>query len=84
VVLGLEFRAFTLSHSTRPLLWWVFRVRISWTIAQDWLQTLILLMSASWLARIVDVSHWCLATLVILEVGSHELFAQAGLRPALC
>jgi hypothetical protein len=34
-----------------------FRVRISRTICPDWLQTTILLISASWVAGIIDVNH---------------------------
>jgi hypothetical protein len=33
--------------------------RVSWTICPSWLRTLILLISASWVARITGVSHWC-------------------------
>jgi hypothetical protein len=39
-----------------------FQDRVSWTICSDWLWTAILLISASWAARITDVSHWHLAT----------------------
>jgi hypothetical protein len=35
--------------------------RVSWTVCPGWLQTTILLISASWLARIIDVSHRHLA-----------------------
>jgi hypothetical protein len=31
------------------------------TVCPDWLQTSILLISASWVARSKGVSHWCLA-----------------------
>jgi hypothetical protein len=34
-----------------------FQDRILWTIFPDWLQTMILLISASWVARITGVSH---------------------------
>jgi hypothetical protein len=51
-VLGLELRAHTLSHSTSPFLWWVFQDRVSWTICLGRLRTRILLISASWVARI--------------------------------
>jgi hypothetical protein len=36
--------------------------------AQGWLQTVILLISASWVARIIGVSHWHLAGLDFLLV----------------
>jgi hypothetical protein len=48
-------------------LWWFFFFfwdRVSWTICPDWLQTTILLISVSWVARITDVQPlmpgWCL------------------------
>jgi hypothetical protein len=59
VVKGLEFRAYTLSHSTSPFLWWVFQDKVSQTIFLGWLQTTILLISASWVSRIT--CHWHLA-----------------------
>jgi hypothetical protein len=57
-VLRLELRAYTLSHSTVPCLC----VRYFWdivsqTICQSWLWSTILLISASWVARITGVSH---------------------------
>jgi hypothetical protein len=39
----------------------IFRDRDSLTICLGWLQTRILLISASWVTRITSVSHWCLA-----------------------
>jgi hypothetical protein len=36
--------------------------RVSWTIYQGWLWTVILLISASWVARFIGVSHWHPAT----------------------
>jgi hypothetical protein len=35
-----------------------FRERVLWTICPGWLRTVILLISASWVARITDVNHW--------------------------
>jgi hypothetical protein len=63
-VLGLELRAYTLSHSTSHFGGWgfVFENRISWTICLGWLQASIFLISASWVvARITGVSHQRLA-----------------------
>jgi hypothetical protein len=40
-------------------LWRVFPDRVLWTICPGRLQTMILLISASWVARITTVSHWC-------------------------
>jgi hypothetical protein len=57
VVLGFELRAYTLSQSTSPFLWWVFRDRVSPAICLGWLWTAILLISASWVARITGLSH---------------------------
>jgi hypothetical protein len=37
----------------------IFRDRVSWTIYPSWLWTAILLISASWVARITGVSHQC-------------------------
>jgi hypothetical protein len=46
-----------------PIPWatpWAFFWESSWrTICLDWLQTLILLISASWVARVTGVSHQC-------------------------
>jgi hypothetical protein len=44
------------------LLWWCFRDRVSWSICLHWLWISILLISASWVARITDVSHQHLAS----------------------
>jgi hypothetical protein len=40
-------------------LWRVLWDRVSWTICQGWLWTVILLISASWVARITGMSHHC-------------------------
>jgi hypothetical protein len=58
--LGLELKAFTLSHSTSPFFCdGFFQVRVSRTICLGWLQTVILLIAALWVARITGVGHWC-------------------------
>jgi hypothetical protein len=61
VVLGIELRAYTLSHSTSPLLGWgFFWDRVSQELfARGWLWIKILLISASWVASIIGMSHWC-------------------------
>jgi hypothetical protein len=46
-VLGLELRAFTLSHSTSPIFVIGFFERVSRTICPGWFQAVILLISAS-------------------------------------
>jgi hypothetical protein len=51
---------YTLSHSTSPFCDGLFWDRVSWTICLGWLWTAILLISASWVDRITDVSHQCL------------------------
>jgi hypothetical protein len=48
-----------LSHSASPFLCGFFWDRVSWTICPGWPQTKILLISASWVARITEMSHWC-------------------------
>jgi hypothetical protein len=60
VVLGLELRTFTFSPSTNPTFCdMVFWDRVSQTVCLDWLWTVILLISASWVGRITGMSHWC-------------------------
>jgi hypothetical protein len=44
-----------------------FQDKISWTIFSGWLWTMILLISASWVARITGVSHWHLASIYFLR-----------------
>jgi hypothetical protein len=57
-VLGFELRAYTLSHSTSPFLWWVsFEIGSCGSICPGWLRTMILLISDSWVVRITGVSH---------------------------
>jgi hypothetical protein len=62
-LLGLALRACTYSHSTtHPFFVCVmcfFWDRVSWSICQGWLQTETLLISASWVARLIGVSHRC-------------------------
>jgi hypothetical protein len=57
-VLGLELGAYTLRYSTSPFCHGFFQ-DILWTICLGWLQTVILLISASWISRIAGVSHQC-------------------------
>jgi hypothetical protein len=52
-------------------LWRIFWDRISGTICLGWLQIVVLLISASWVARITGLSHWCLAA--IFQIRSHVL-----------
>jgi hypothetical protein len=59
VVLEFELRAYTLSHSTSPFSWWIFfKIQSIKLFCLGWVQTAILLISASWVARITVVSHW--------------------------
>jgi hypothetical protein len=46
-------------------LWCVFSGRVSWTIWPSWLQTMILLISASQVARIIGMNHQCLALYMV-------------------
>jgi hypothetical protein len=58
-ILGLELRAYTLSHSTSPFFCYgFFWDRVFRTICLGWLWTVILLISASWAVRITSVNHW--------------------------
>jgi hypothetical protein len=57
VALMFEIRTFTLSHSTALFCEEVSQDRISQTIFLGWLQTAVLLISASRVARIAGVSH---------------------------
>jgi hypothetical protein len=63
--LGLELRL------TPPVLflWKVFWDRILRSFCPGWLWTVILLISASWVARITGVSHRCLACLSFQVLG---------------
>jgi hypothetical protein len=47
-----------------------FRDKVWWTICPGWLGNVILLISASPVARIAGVSHWHPAALVIFKTGS--------------
>jgi hypothetical protein len=46
-----------------------FQDRVSWTICPGWLWSAILIISATWIARITDVSHQCPASWVFLYQG---------------
>jgi hypothetical protein len=67
-VLGFELRAYTVSHSTSPFFVCdgFFLSRVSGTICPGWLWTTILLVSTSWVVRIIGVNHQCLASHYIL------------------
>jgi hypothetical protein len=54
-----------------------FENRVSWTICSGWPWTLILLISASGVARITGVSHWFLA-LLGFWLGFHEICAPGS------
>jgi hypothetical protein len=60
VVLGFELRAYILSHSASLFLWWAFffEIRSHELFAGLALTQVILLVSASWIARIIVMSHW--------------------------
>jgi hypothetical protein len=75
-----------LSHSTGLFCLGIFRV--SWTICLGWLQTVILLISASRVARITGVRHFCLAIFlsvqwaqyVVRVITSNEITVQHSCR----
>jgi hypothetical protein len=56
-ILGFELRVYILSYSTSPFCVGFFWGRVSWTVCPGWLRTVILLISASWVARITGMSH---------------------------
>jgi hypothetical protein len=71
--LGFELKAYSLSHSTSLFLWWVFLGdRVLRTICLGWLPTSILLICASWVARITGVSlsreHFWRSVLIYLDL----------------
>jgi hypothetical protein len=68
---GFELRVYTFSHSIRPFCVRYFRDRILLTICLGWLQTAILLISASWVARITGLSHQLLTQLIHVKVTEH-------------
>jgi hypothetical protein len=46
----------------QPSMWWVFFLREDLVKCSPWLNsTAVLLISASWITKIIEVSHWCLA-----------------------
>jgi hypothetical protein len=67
VVLGLELRAYTLSHSTSHCWKGFFKIESSWIVCPGWPWTVIVLISASWVARITGLRHSYLATFNILK-----------------
>jgi hypothetical protein len=46
-------------------LWRVFRGRVSWIICPGWLRNVILLITASWVVKIIGVSHQCPTVLYV-------------------
>jgi hypothetical protein len=42
-----------------------FQDRVSGTICLVWFQTMVLLISAAWIARMTGMSHWCLAWVLL-------------------
>jgi hypothetical protein len=68
LALRLERRAYTLRHSTSPIfVMGIFEIGSHELFAQGWLWTAILLISASWVARITGVSHRHPATFSIVD-----------------
>jgi hypothetical protein len=49
---------YCLSHSSIPFWNGFFQDRVLWSICWGWLRIAILLISASWVARITGMSHW--------------------------
>jgi hypothetical protein len=59
-----------------PTFFVFFQDRVSQTICQGWLRTLIILISASWVARIIGVSHWHPAWFCLLREEKNTLYAN--------
>jgi hypothetical protein len=80
--LGFEFRASCLlgrrctSWTTLPALFCVgyFQDRVSWNACPSWPWTIVLLISASQVAGIIDMSHWHLAMLMFCNLYTLEGF----------
>jgi hypothetical protein len=82
-----------LSHSASPyFVIFFFGDRGSWTICLGWFQTVILLISASWVARITGVScsvvsyqtfHTILLRKHFQKHSSGDIFSGLGLNPLL-
>jgi hypothetical protein len=66
IVLEFELRVYTLSHFATLFCVGFFQDRVSGIICPSWIRTKILLISASWVARIIGVSHWCPARHIVL------------------
>jgi hypothetical protein len=75
--LGLEFRTYTLNHYTSPFLCLVFSRQGLMTYLHGWLWNLFLLISASWVARITDLSHIAQLSTQSYSIKSHQLVTSA-------
>jgi hypothetical protein len=83
-VLGLNSGPYySLRHYTSHCLWWVFRDRVSQTICPVWLWTAILLISASWEARITGV-RWLLAFPHYLKVPIYNIESKPSMVAHTC
>jgi hypothetical protein len=79
MVLGLELRAYALSHSASSFLCWVFS---RWGLTKyllGWLWTIILLISATWVARIIGMSHWWPAPFPFRSLLRFHLLSEISL-----
>jgi hypothetical protein len=65
-----------LSHSSSPIFVKGFQNRVSQTICPGWLQTSILLISASWVARITGMRQWRLAFVIFKFVKKLKNFRK--------
>jgi hypothetical protein len=70
------------SHSTSCFMLGIFEIGSHKLFPQGWLWTMILLIAASWVARIIGVSHQPLA---IWQSGFHllQIFWGQGIVPTL-
>jgi hypothetical protein len=65
---------YSLGHTSSPFCSGYFGDRVSQTVCLGWPQTMILLISASQVAKITGVSHWHLAELILWSLFSFALW----------
>jgi hypothetical protein len=58
----------------QPFFLMFYRDQILWTICPAWLQTTILLISASWVVRIIGISHQHTADVYVIFITLHRKY----------
>jgi hypothetical protein len=74
---------YSLSHTSSPFCSGYFGDGISWTICPGWLQTMILLISASQVSRIIGMSHQCPAFYLFIFYILEEVWSFIFVRQVL-